>query len=166
MKYRIHTYKFLISCTVAAFCLFLALYFLASGYFVAGAVSLAITGVYIVPAYQLGGQVSVDSNGVMVTYPIGRKQFVAWQNIQEIGIMGIKVFNRQNPKRTGTKYIYFSEKILTKENRFDAALRWPPAGLIYMRYDYRRLEAVRKYWKAPITLYNTGNLVVDPPIKE
>lgn len=166
MKFRIHTAKFLISCAVVLLCFFLALYFFVSKYLTAGLVFVAIACVYTVPSYQLGGTLSVDSSGVTVTRLFGSKRFFAWNDIHEIGIIGIKVFNKHNTRQTGPKYIYFSKQFLTKDELFDVALKWPPADLIYMRYDYRRLKTVRKYWKAPITLYNTGNLVVDPPAKE
>lgn len=166
MKFRIHTIKFLISSAVAVFCIFLGLYFLVSKYLAAGLVFLVIGCVYTVPAYQLGGTVSVDLDGVTVTHLFGGRQYFAWKDIQETGIIGIKVLNQNNPKSTGPKYIYFSKKVLTRDARFEAALKWPPADMIHMWYSYQRLKAVRKYWKEPITLYNTGNLVVDPPIKE
>lgn len=166
MKFRIHTIKFAISCVVAVFCISLGLYFLVSRYLAAGLVFLIIGCVYTVPAYQLGGTVSVEPDGVTATHLFGRKQFIAWKDIRETGIMGIKVLKKNNSRSTGPKYIYFSGKTLTRDDRFETALKWPPGDMIYMRYDYQRLKAVRKHWKEPITLYNTGNLVVDPPIKE
>ena len=166
MKYRIHTIKFIISCAMAMFCIPLALYFLVSTYMIAGLVFGAIGCVYVIMAYRLGGVVSVDADGVMAACLFGRKRRMSWRDVRETGVIGLNVFNQNTSNRTGPKYIYFSERILTRDERFLAALKWPPADLIYMRYDLERLKNVRKYWKEPITLYNTGNLVVDPPIKE
>lgn len=166
VKYRIHTFKFLISSAVAFFCLLLALYFFTARCWAAGIVFLALFAVYTVPAYQLGRTVAVDADGVTVTAFFGQKCFFPWDDIQEAGIIGIKVLNGYNARSTGPKYIYFSKKSLSKDELFNTALKWPPEDMVYMRYDPKRLKAVRKYWRAAIRLYNTGNLVIEPPIKE
>lgn len=166
MKYRIHTVKFLISCAVAAFCFFLAFFFFVSEYLTAGGVFLVLACIYTIPSCQLGGTVTVDASGITAAGLLGRKRFLGWGEIQETGIMGINVLNKHDSRHTGPKYLYFSKKPLTRDARFEAALKWPPSDLIYLRYDQQRLKTVRKYWKAPITLYNTGNLVVAPLIKE
>lgn len=166
MRFQIHTPKFLISGGVSVFACTFAVYFWLTRSFVAGAAFLVLGLLYAVIACYLGGMVTIGESGISVLYLFGRKWFIPWLRLQEVGIIGIKVLNNNNTKRTGTKYIYFSEKEMSKDERFQMALEWPPKDVIYLRFDYDRLSVVRKYWKKPIALYNTGRLYIDSPIIE
>lgn len=87
-----------------------------------------------------------------------RVKLIPWSEIQEVGIMGTKVFNRKNPMKTGRMYIYFSEKTLSDKERFSLMLRWPPLNKIYLLYQADRVEALRYCYTGKIETYNVGGL--------
>lgn len=83
---------------------------------------------------------------------------LSWSEICEIGVMGTKVFNHRNPKKTGRMYIYFSEKAMSDKERFRTMLRWPPLNKMYLLYQADRIDALRRCYEGVIETYNVGDL--------
>ena len=53
-------------------------------------------------------------------------------------------------------YIYFSPVVLSEEDRFDLALKWPPRDQIYLLFTKERMDLIRPLWNNDVAVYNTG----------
>ena len=78
--------------------------------------------------------------------------------IREVGVAGTKVLNSANSDRTGAKYIYFSPRVMTEDERFHMCLKWSPGDMIYVWYSADQIDCIIKCWRKEIVLYNTGKL--------
>ena len=119
---------------------------------------LAVTVIFAALTVMNGASVSVDSTGIRRSFfgiSMGEKK---WSEIAEVGVIGTKVFNNNDPKHTGTRYIYFSEKALTEQERFRMALEWPPRKVIYFQFNQKRLNEVQMFWSDTIRTYNAGHI--------
>lgn len=84
----------------------------------------------------------------------------SWDEIREVGVTGTRVFNRRKKEKTGRIYLYFSPRILTEDDRFEMALRWPAFDKPYTLYDPEKVRELRQYWTGPIAEHNTGDLSI------
>lgn len=109
-------------------------------------------------AVLYGARIRLDERGVCRFFLWRRQCFLSWSEIKEVSVIGVNVFNRHNPKRTGSRYLCFWPKALSEEERFRLALEWPPKEGIYMVYTPARLAALRRCWTAEIESYNGGDL--------
>ena len=88
----------------------------------------------------------LDDSGLYKTLFGLKLQYFAWTDIAEVGIAGTKVFHQKNSNHTGSIYLYFSPKSLSKDERFDLMLRWPPSkNTPYMIFNKKRFTAVQLY---------------------
>ena len=118
---------------------------------------------FIFVAFLYGSTITLDAKGLSRSFfgiPICS---VSWSEIAEVGVIGLKVFNNNDTKRTGTRYIYFSPLPLDKDSRFRLALEWPPRDMLYLYYSKERAAAVQSLWNRTIETYNAGNLFSDLP---
>lgn len=137
---------------------------------------------FLLVAALYGRIVHIDSSGVRWTL-LGRVMRArSWDQIEEVGVVGLKVLNGERisiagvsdpaeenereksddlnkPPRIGTPYIYFSEKALTEHERFALALKWPPKGMIFLRFSPKRVQQVQNCSQKHVEHYNTGNLM-------
>lgn len=105
-----------------------------------------------------GAVVSVDQSGVNQTIlGFGTKKLL-WADIAKVGVIGTKAFNQHHPEKTGSLYIYFSQKPLSEEEHFEMMLKWPPLDKIYLIYDDKRIQLIQMLWNSEIQTYNVGNL--------
>lgn len=157
MNYVVNKYKLIIA---ALCCLFFAvvtaLLLLWKARLLA-CIPLILCIVYGVIAVQNGNVVRVDAGGVSRRFP-GRGRSMSWENIGEVGVVGLRVLNSEGKRYTGTRYIYVSEKPMSEQERFDLCLKWPPKDILYFRFSYKRIAAVQALWGKEIVLFNTGNL--------
>ena len=49
-------------------------------------------------------------------------------------------------------------RALTEEQRFALALKWPPKGMIFLRFSPERVAQVQSISQKYVEHYNTGNL--------
>ena len=121
-------------------------------------VFLVVSLPYLAVGVWNASEICWDREGVFrKVFGISVKK-VPWSGIREIGVMGTKVFNGRNPKKTGRMYIYFSEKALSDKERFDTMLRWPPLNKMYLLYQADRIDALRRCYEGRIETYNVGDL--------
>ncbi|MDL2233954.1 hypothetical protein LJC63_10325 [Ruminococcaceae bacterium OttesenSCG-928-L11] len=90
-----------------------------------------------------------------------RIRTLAWRDVKEVGIVGTKVFNRRNPDKTGTKYIYFSRDTMDDDERFHMCFSWPPVQVLYMQYTHERITSVQTIWDSQLELFNVGSLEIE-----
>lgn len=117
---------------------------------------LALIFAYI--GLNAGCILHLDDSGLCKTLFGFKLQTIPWSDIKEVGVAGTKVFNCNNPERTGSLYLYFSPKVLSENERFDLMLRWPPSkNTLYMIFNKKRLVTVQLLWGKNIQTFNIGD---------
>lgn len=102
--------------------------------------------------------VEVDRKGVRRRM-LGRTNWdKRWDQIEEVGVLGTRVFHGANSKNVGSLYFYFSETSLDEDARFDLALRWPPRKECFLLFRHDRLRAIQMLWDSEIATYNVADL--------
>lgn len=159
----IHPFKFGVAlCTVAA-CAFLGILAAVAGNWIPAGLFGAGAVLFIFVAFLYGSTITLDAKGLSRSFFGIPMYHVAWSDIAEVGVVGLKVFNNNDANRTGTRYIYFSPRSLDKDSRFRLALEWPPRNMLYLCYSKDRLTAVQSLWNSTIETYNAGNIFSDLP---
>lgn len=156
-KFFVDKLKFVVlSAFALVFLLCAAALWLADSRAAAGGCVL-LAAVYLYFAAQNAAQILVDGTGVSRSFLWFAPTHCSWDELREVGVFGNKVFNRSDPKKTGSLYIYFSPQKMTADERFNMILRWPPK-LIYFSYSRQALDLVRYLWNRELVGYNIGEL--------
>ena len=125
------------------------------------AIVLLLMFVYIIAGLKNGCVVRVDKEGIRRIFP-NHTLYTKWEDIKEVGIAGTKVIkgnkNNGNRRNFGSVYIYFSKTAMNEDQLFNMCLEWPPKDTLYIRYSFRRAEAVQRYWMKNIKTYNVDGL--------
>jgi hypothetical protein len=159
--------KAILSCILSIFFIGYGCYFIYISEFI-GAITFMLLG--FIFCYQLiinCMTVTISKEGVTRYFIKKPKDHLDWKNISEIGLIGEKVFTR-NPKRTGDKYIYFSTKPMTEDERFNMIVKWPPktADILYVEYSQTLLEKAQFYSKQNFKTYNVRDLYPNSELQE
>lgn len=157
-RFFIHPLKFAAALFTVVVCAFLAVLAGVSGSWIAAAVFAAVAAVFVYVSVLYGSTLTLDETGLRRSFFGLRLHTVPWSAVAEVGVVGLKVFNNNDPKRTGTLYLYFSPRALDKDSRFKLALEWPPRDMLYLCYTKDRAAAVRALWSGPIETFNAGDL--------
>lgn len=158
MSFLVDMGRLVISALTSILFLFLAIFFGSRSFWFPAAVCVVFFAIYAVLAFRNGQIVRISPESVELRlFSVPRNSF-GWNEIQEVGVAGTKILNAANTNRTGAKYIYFSPRMMTEEERFNMCLKWPPKDVIYIRYNAERIDRVMKRWKKEVVLYNTGKL--------
>lgn len=148
-------YKLAAAIGTMVFCLFLCLLNLFRGN-LRGLLFLIPALPFIYVAWLYGAIVEVTAEHVAV-YRFGRQvRALPWGEVAEMGVIGTKVLNRNNPSKTGALYIYFSPVQLDEDSRFQMALKWPPKDQIYLLYIKERIDYIRPFFFGKVQQFNTG----------
>lgn len=107
---------------------------------------------------QNATSITVSETGITRSFFGMMTKAIGWSDIKEVGVIGTKVFNRRDSQKVGRMYIYFSDKVMTENERFAIALKWPPKKKAFIRFDYKRISQIQIYWTGKIVLYNVGSL--------
>ena len=158
LKCHVHTPKFIISLITFILLFVVGISLLTINRYFSATLFLLLGLVFSIIAILSGSSIHVSDTGIRQTFLGLTLRSLNWNEISEIGVVGTKVFNKKNPERTGTLYIYFSKVKLTKEERFKMILKWPPFHQIYLQYTETRFHAVQGFWNSHIETYNIGNL--------
>lgn len=134
--------------------------FAANGFWAVAVCCLLLGLVYATISVRNGALVHIDETSVLRRTLGIRGKTLVWDEIREVGVVGTKIIHNRNGRRTGTKYIYFSKREMTEEERFDMCLKWPPRDVIYIHYSLKKIHFVQKIWSGRIKLYNTGELAL------
>lgn len=121
------------------------------------AVFFCIGLVFFFVSVPYASVIAIDEHGLARRFLWMELLRIPWAEIAEVGIVGTKVFNHMNKKKTGTLCIYFSKKQMTEADHFNMLLRWPDNEIPFLAYDSQRLLAVQMCWTGEITYYNAGD---------
>lgn len=150
--------KYGVALATCAVSLFLGLLALQIGAWIAAVLFLACAGVFGYIAFRYGTVIHVDLNGLRCTFWGREYKKVDWSEIAEVGVVGLKVFNNNDPKHTGTRYFYFSPEPMDPDSRFKLALEWPPKKMVVLHFSPDRLHAVQMAWGGRIETFNAGEI--------
>lgn len=143
--------------TVAA-SLVLGITFLTLRNWLGAAVMGVICALFVWQGFIYGPWLSITCEGLRKHIFGWTLREVRWDEIQEVGVIGTKVFNKLTPDKTGPMYIYFSPKKLTEQEQFQLALDFPPKDMLFLLHDQQREDLVQILWNTKLVGYNTGKL--------
>lgn len=126
---------------------------------IAALLCLALAFVYLAGAAANAAVVHVDEQGIsrrLLWFP---PKSYRWDELHEVGVFGTKLFNRRDPSKVGTLYLYVSKEPLTDDQRFNMVLRWH-FKQIYFAFQPSLLTLIRRFWGGKIVGYNVGDLVL------
>lgn len=150
--------KVAVSVTVSIFLLVILIVMIIENQMTSAVIFLLISIIYLREALKNAPFVSFDEDGVSKRL-FGRcLMHMNWSEINEVGVIGTKVFNHNKPEKTGRMYLYFSKDLISEENRFEFMLKWPPKNIIYSLYQEEQVESLRSVWDGKIETYNVGDL--------
>ncbi len=101
--------------------------------------------------------VTISSTEVTLSFMGIKRQVLKWEEINELALIGEKVFTRK-PEKTGDLYVFFSKTKHTEEEIFNIIVKWPPTrDIIYAEYSKEFLEKAKFYYQNEPVTYNIGN---------
>lgn len=157
-SYRIDTGKFAVSLFTCVVLLLLSLRAFTGAYAVSGVFLLIFAVIFGYIAVLYGSTLTLDETSIRRSFFGIHMKEMPWNKVAEVGVIGIKVFNRNHPQRTGKLYIYFAPQYLDDDARFRLALEWPPKKGLYLSYQPERIQAIQSIWYGKIETYNVGDL--------
>lgn len=160
--FRVHTAKYVAAFVTVLAALAATALSLAFAHYITACLFLLVAVVFSVIGVMYGSVVSLEETGVRRGFWGIQISDTPWYEIAEVGVVGVKVFNNNNPKHTGSRYIYFSKKALSDEERFKLALEWPPKDMPYLLYTRTRIDTAMLYHNKEIATYNAGDIFANP----
>ena len=127
---------------------------------VSALVFLVIAVVFGRIALETGAWIVVNPDGVSRRLFGRTAMSMTWDEMGEVGVAGARIFNKGNPDKTGTLYIYFSRTPMTEEERFSMMLSWPPKDKLYLQHDKYRMDFIQSIYGRKIQKFNTGKVKV------
>ncbi len=156
-KLMVYPVKFAVAVSIALALWALSLVGLFSGLRGEAGLLFALSLPFLYIIYVYGSVVTMDEEGLTLSFLGIRRRHLPWAQVREVGILGPSVFSEKQ-KKTGTPYLYFSEKELSKDELFQLGLRWPPKNLIFLRYTLNRVTVLQQYWTEELRFYNEGQV--------
>lgn len=102
---------------------------------------------------------TIDEEGIKVTYfGLVKVKSVKWSELSEVGICGMRLFKPKTWKSTGALYIYFSEEVMSEDDRFNMVFKWPRPENPYLYYSEKKLREIRKFYPKKIEIYNADKM--------
>lgn len=157
MNYPVYLLKTIVAGLTALIFAVLAVIFFLMRFWIVGGIFVALLAVYLVIAIKNCYVIHIGEDRVYRIFP-GRGISLNWSDIQDVGVVGIKVLGRAGRKYTGGKYIYFSDRKLSEDELFNICLKWPPDNMLFLHFSHKRIAYIQTRWENEITMYNTGNL--------
>lgn len=155
-SFVVNTFNCIVALVTAAALLAMAFGGMAASKWLAGSLFMILGIVFLVVA-ALNGSVIRISPEVVERVILGKTvSSLKIKNIQEVGVVGTKVFG--DPKKPGTRYIYFSPRKMDDKERFAMCLSWPPKKELFMTWSRERYLAVQSIWSSEIVEYGAGDL--------
>lgn len=137
---------------------FYSIFYLIRALWLEATVFLVIAVLFLPVVYLNSSVVVVSPNEVCLKFLRYTRMQLSWSQIQEIGVLGNRVFRRSNSKHSGTIYIYFSPWKMSDQERFNLAVKKAPKEIIFTVYSEKKISFIQNLWSTPLTLYNVGNL--------
>ena len=157
-SYRVDTGKYIVSLLTCVAFVALAAVSIFIGRPLSALALMLLAAFFFCVAVAYGRTLTMDSESIRCAFWGIPMRSITWQEIAEVGIVGVKVFNNNNPKNTGRRYIYFSPEPLDNDSRFRLALEWPPRKMPYLLYSKERIDAIQMLWRRKIETYNAGDV--------
>lgn len=158
MNCFVHIGKMIIALIACGILLLFGMIFAAGNFGVIAVCCFLLGLLYAVISICNGALVHIDETSILRRTLGIRGKALMWDEVKEVGVVGTKVLRSGHGKYTGTKYIYFSRREMTDEERFNMCLEWPPRDAIFMQYSLKRIRFIQRIWTGKIELYNTGEL--------
>ncbi len=124
-------------------------------------VFFALGILFAVIAVRNGRSVVIGEDGVYSSFFGLFSRYMSWDDIEETGVAGMRIFFKPSNTKAGDRYIYLVPRKLDDQERFSMILNWPPKDGIYLRYSSERYSAIRYRWDKEIIEYNAGELKFD-----
>lgn len=156
--YIVNPVKCCLSLVIALFFASYGIYYVRNALWVESAFFLCMAGLFSTLVYQNASLLVISKAGICLRFLFISRIQLSWEEIQEVGVIGDRLFNQGKKKHVGTKYIYFSKEKLTEAERFELGLKWPPRHIAYLSYSEGRMYWAEFYWRKPISRYNVGDL--------
>lgn len=157
-KYRIDSLKAAASIFTLLLCSILSVSLITIQRFGSAAVFFLIGLIFVKPLLTYGATISVEQSGIRCLFLTKTLNYFSWDEINEVGIAGTRIFSKNNLKKTGTLYLYISKVAMTDEERFDMMLNWPSKDILFLTYSKERLDAIQLRFSNKIQTYNAGDL--------
>ncbi|MCF0135157.1 MAG: hypothetical protein HUJ69_01925 [Lachnospiraceae bacterium] len=128
-----------------------------------GAVIFGLIGlVMLVFGLLSARQVEVSKEGIACHWFGLLRVERTWEEIREVGVAGMNVFKPKGmSKASGTLYIYFSEHIMTEDERLKMVIEWPKADVPFIYFTKKRMEHVQLMWDKKVEFFNAENARFD-----
>lgn len=150
--------KTILSLAVLLFFCGYSVFYLCRALWVEAVVFFLFELLFLPVLYLNGSVVTVSREGVNVRFLFYTRVDIQWDQIQEVGVLGDRVFLRGNSKRHGRLYIYFSTEKRTEQEQFQLAVKWPPKRMAFTTFSEEKIEIIQSIWSSQIALYNVGDL--------
>lgn len=160
MKFMVNKTKAILSGCVLVFTGGFGIYYLVHRMMPEAPVFLAVAVIFGWLFTRYAASITLTDETVCRSFFGLFKKEVPWSDIRELGLIGENVFNKKKEK-TGDKYIYFSPRAMTKEERFQMIVKWPPKDMLYMEYGERQLTQAMAIWGKDLKTYNVNDLYPD-----
>lgn len=152
--------KMVSSFLVSLFLLSYATYYSINGLF-PGAIVFGILGlVFLISALFSATSVSFSADGIACCSITGKRK-MSWDEIKEIGVVGIHFIPSTHEGKRTRKFIYFSAATLEdwQRNRltYDLSFRKTP----FLAFRKEAYEVIRAHWSDIIIFLNTGKFEMD-----
>ncbi|MBR1919848.1 MAG: hypothetical protein IJ831_09520 [Spirochaetales bacterium] len=157
-SYILDPFKFGVSILTAAASLVICVTMIVISRPIETAVFLIIAAIFLREASINMNRIYITDEGARMDDFRGRTLlFFRWDEIEEIGVAGSKVFPKSDKGKRGTLYIYISRNELTDQERFEMMFKFPPRNIITMVYDRDRLDAIQIRYTPKLKKFNTGS---------
>lgn len=160
MKIMINKTKAILASFVVVFMGGFGIFYFVHSMYPEGPVFLGIAVLFAYLFYKNASSVTISEEGVCRAFFGLFPKRMSWSEIKEMGLIGENVFNRKKEKN-GDKYIYFSPREMTKEERFDMIVKWPPKDMLYLQYGEKQLSYAMTIWGKDLKTYNVQDLFPD-----
>lgn len=160
MKIMVNKTKAILAGFVFIFTGGFGIYYLLQSMYPAAPVFLVVAIVFGYLFYKYASVITVTPDSICQSFFGLREKKMDWSEIRELGLIGENVFNKKETA-TGEKYIYFSPVEMTKDERFQLIVKWPPKDMLYMKYSPKALEYTQNIWCRELKTYNVKDLFPD-----
>ncbi len=157
-RYRVQTFKYLISAATAAAALIITIVMCYLSEWLGVLLFFVIVVLFGWFTISNGAVIIVAKDEIRKTFWGITLSRVSWAMVQEVGVVGTKIFKASDTKLQGERYIYLSPKKLDENERFQLALKWPPRNMVYFYYTKERMDQIQLIWDNVVDSYNAGDV--------
>lgn len=158
MRVLVQKTKTILACVMVLFFGGYGIFYIVRGPAIAAVAFLGISLLFGWLLVKYASILTVDAEGIRLTFLGVERRKMNWADIHEIGLIGENVFHHDKKKKNGDKYIYFSPVKMNADERFAMIVRWPPKDKLYVEYSEKALEYIMTFWQGELETYNVEDL--------